>query len=66
VSAGAADPIAAVAAAADALIATIHSYSADDWGQDRGGSRAIEVLRSGIGEAGGLVRQATRLTEPSG
>ncbi len=60
------DPIEAVASAANALVAAIGSYSANDWKEDRGGTAAIDVLRSGVAEAGSLVRQATRLTEPAG
>ena len=41
----------------------IGTYGAHDWKQDRGGTPAIEVLRSGVAEAGGLVRKATGLTE---
>ena len=60
------DPIEAVASAANALVAAIGTYAANDWKQDRGGTPAIDVLRSGVAEAGSLVRQATRLTEPAG
>ena len=60
------DPIEAVASAANALVAAIGSYAANDWKQDRGGTAAIDVLRSGVAEAGSLVRQATRLTESAG
>jgi hypothetical protein len=60
------DAIEAVASAANALVAAIGTYGANDWKQDRGGTPAIDVLRSGVAEAGSLVRQATRLTEPGG
>lgn len=63
---GGGDPLEAVASAANALVAAIGTYAANDWKQDRGGTPAIDVLRSGVAEAGSLVRQATRLTEPSG
>ena len=63
---GAPDAVDGVAESADALVGTIGTYSPDDWKQDRGGSSAIEVLRSGIAEASTFVRQATAMTERSG
>jgi hypothetical protein len=56
-----ADAIDGVAASANALVSAIGTYGADNWAEDRGGSRAIDVLRAGIAEAGGLVRQAEAL-----
>ena len=58
----ASDQIDAVAASANALVGAVGAYSSHDWTDDRGGSPAIEVLRGGIAEAGGLVRQAEALT----
>jgi hypothetical protein len=60
-SSPAADAIDGVAASANALVTAIGTYSPDNWAEDRGGSRAIDVLRAGIAEAGGLVRQAEAL-----
>ena len=51
------DPVEGVAASANALVTTIGTYSASDWTEDRGGTSAIDVLRSSIAEAGALVRQ---------
>jgi hypothetical protein len=62
----ASDQIDGVAASANALVNAIGTYGPHDWTEDRGGTPAIEALRSGIAEAGALVRQATALTEPSG
>lgn len=59
------DPAAAVTASADALVAIVSTFGAGDWAEDRGGTTAIDVLRRGIADAGALVRQATRLTEPA-
>ncbi len=61
----AADAIEGVAASASALVNAIGTYGSHDWTEERGGSRAIDVLRAGIAEAGGLVRKATGLTEHS-
>jgi hypothetical protein len=55
------DAVDAVASSADALVRSIGLYSADNWSEDRGGAQAIEVLRSGIAEAGTLVRRAEAL-----
>ena len=64
--AGASDPIEGVEASASAIARAISSYSPDDWRQDRSGTTAIDVLRSGIAEASKSVRQATAMTEHSG
>ncbi len=58
----AADAIEGVTASANALVSAVGTYSSHDWTDDRGGSPAIDVLRAGIAEAGGLVRQAEALT----